>query len=298
MSSLATYCPSCGRALGPEQGAVCPQCLPADLPPASRADAPPWSLASAFLVWLTSVGLTLVVPNVVVIFYVLLVDQSLVGALRQGQLPPRVALIFIISAFVAHVLTLAISWRVVTGGGMRPFLATLGWGWVPQFRWAHAVGLACLMLVVGPLFEKVLPHGETELEKLLNISTSVRVGVALLAVLTAPLVEEIVYRGILYSALERAWGRVASVAVVALLFGAAHFHQYRESLAVIAAILLLSLVLTLLRAATRKLLPCVATHLIFNGIQAVVIIVHPAKAPDLTPTKEAMLAALHLLGLG
>src|SRR5436309_849707 len=82
--------------------------------------------------------------------------------------------------------------------------------------------------------------------RLLRISTSVRVSVALLAVFTAPLVEEVVYRGILYSALARARGRSLSIVVVALLFAAAHFHQYRESLAVIAAILSLSLVLTLL----------------------------------------------------
>src|SRR5262249_22203589 len=100
--------------------------------------------------------------------------------------------------------------------------------------------------------------------------------------LTAPLVEEVVYRGVIYSAIEWWRGRLAAVIVVSLLFGAVHVPQYLGSFSAIAAILALSIVLTVLRAVTRQLLPCVATHLTFNLIQAVLLLAHQSNAPHTT----------------
>ena len=50
--------------------------------------------------------------------------------------------------------------------------------------------------------------------------------VAFLAVFTAPFVEEVIYRGILYSALQRTTGTVLAVVIVTLLFAAVHVPQY------------------------------------------------------------------------
>ncbi len=246
-----------------------------------------------------SVLLSLVLPNIAMIVYLLVFDQpQLKGLLASGGQPVTapVILVSLGSAFIAHLVILAVSWQVVTGGGQRPFRATLGWGWHTQFKWIHAIGLALFMLLLGKLFEEVLPHGETDFEQLLRLGLAVRVGVAILAVLTAPIVEEVVYRGILYAALESRTGPVASVAVVTLLFGVVHMPQYRGSWATIAAVLALSLLLTLLRAATGKLLPCVATHFVFNGIQAVALLVQPPRAPQAGPTATVILAFQSWLG--
>ena len=280
----------------------CPECSPAVAAP-TYADAPPqaprlWGIVSALLVWLFSVAAALLLPAVVALGYIGLFDRAAFGGLSRGEMSPAVALVSIIGAFIAHALTLVLCWLVVTWGGRRPFWATLGWGWRPQFKWVHAVAVAVAMLALGALFEQVLPHSETEFERLLRISPAVRVAIALLAVLTAPLVEEIVYRGILYSALERAQGKALSVAVVTLIFALVHVPQYRQSLAVIAAVLSLSLVLTLIRAATGRLLPCVATHFVFNGIQAAVILLQKEKAPGIEPAQPALAAVLQWCGLG
>jgi membrane protease YdiL (CAAX protease family) len=296
MSSLTASCPTCGRTLDASVGLLCPQCAPlaAPLPPAPRR--PPWGVGAAVLIWVASVGLSLILPSIALLGYVILFDRQALTASASGQLSPTLALIFLAAAFVAHVLTLALSWLVVTGGGQRPFGATLNWDWPARFWWPQAAGLAIAMLLLGLLLEQFLPHGETDLEKLLRISGSVRVAVALLAVLSAPLVEEVVYRGVLYTALERARGRMFSVVAVTLLFGAVHVPQYWASPAVIAAVLCLSLALTLLRARTQRLLPCVATHLIFNAIQALVILFQPVKAPAVDPTQAMLLAVISLGG--
>jgi membrane protease YdiL (CAAX protease family) len=161
----------------------------------------------------------------------------------------------------------------------------------------HAVVLAVAMLVLSFGLEKVLPHGKTELERLLELSSSVRVAVALLAVLSAPLVEEVIYRGLLYSAIQQALNWRASVAVVTLLFAIVHIPQYWGSPGAIVAIVSLSLVLTLLRSATGQLLPCVATHFVFNGVQAVTLLVSPPRRLDPGTTEAALRFAGRWLGL-
>jgi len=106
--------------------------------------------------------------------------------------------------------------------------------------------------------------------------------------LSAPFVEEIVYRGILYKAIADSKGWKLAVVVVTVLFALVHAPQYWGSPAAIVAIVSLSLVLTIVRAVTGQLLPCVATHLIFNGVQAVVLIVAPPSRTE-APTGLAVM---------
>ncbi|MFN2595788.1 MAG: lysostaphin resistance A-like protein, partial [Pyrinomonadaceae bacterium] len=123
--------------------------------------------------------------------------------------------------------------------------------------------------------------------------------VAFLATATAPLVEETIYRGILFPALRRVAGVATAVVIVSALFAGVHVYQYRNSLTVIASILLLSVALTLTRAYTRRLLPCFVIHLIFNGIQSVLIIASPYfERFTVTPKPQGLACALaHLLRL-
>ncbi|MGH9836327.1 MAG: lysostaphin resistance A-like protein [Blastocatellia bacterium] len=295
MSSIITYCPNCGAAFDQSYGQSCPQCSVSSPPPA-----PPdqlWGAGTGLLVWFASVALIVGLPLFTGLGYLIL------KMLRTGQMPQSLesdfglVLVSVISTFPAHLLTLLICWLVVTGRGRRPFWQTLGWGWHPQFKWVHAVGLAFLMMGVAVLSEKFLPHRETDLEKLLKLGLSVRIAVAALAVLTAPLVEEVIYRGVLYAGIERDWGRAAGITAVTFLFALVHVPQYWGSYAAITAIVSLSLVLTLLRAWTGKLLPCVATHLVYNGVQAVALLVAPDSALDKNQTQSAFVVVLQSLGL-
>jgi CAAX protease family protein len=98
------------------------------------------------------------------------------------------------------------------------------------------------------------------------------VATAFVAVATAPLVEEVIYRGLLYKTLEKAAGMGVAIAIVSLLFAGVHVFQYRNNLAVILVITVLSFTLTAARAVTGKLLPSFIIHLVFNGIQSVFIV--------------------------
>lgn len=248
----------------------------------------PNRLGIAFLTWAGSVAALLLFQLVALLIYVG-IGMAIFHQRPALQLTPALALASLAGTLIAHLATIGVCWWVVTSGGVRPFLETLGWKWHDQFRWVHAVALALAMLLLGLAFERTLPNGETDFERLLQLSLSVRVAVALLAVLSAPIVEEVVYRGILYSAVAQAKGWKVAVAVVTVLFAMVHAPQYWGSPAAMAAIISLSLVLTLLRAGTGQLLPCVATHLIFNGVQAIMLLVSPPSRPDATP---ALLSAI------
>ncbi len=256
-----------------------------------------WGAGTGLLTWGMSVALLLGTQLIAMFIYVG-VQMSRTGSVPKGlQIDWLLAILSIAATIPAHLLTLVFCWFVVTGRGQRPFWQSMGWGWHPQFKWVHAAALAALMMGVAILFAKILPHQETDLEKILKLGTSVRVLTALLAVLSAPLVEEVVYRGVLYPGLARNWGPVAGVAGATLLFALVHVPQYRESWAALSTILLLSFVLTVLRAATGSILPGIATHFFFNGVQAVSLLLGLDEAAQEKTTVTAQFVWIKLNSL-
>lgn len=293
MSSTVYSCPSCGRALASGPGERCPQCAPAfhsEPPPQSVAK---WSdLLWAFAVWGVS-GPILLILDYLVRFILWLKNRSL----PEVQIT-QVAVIFSLAiTLVMQLVGLVAAWMFVTRMGRRPFWRSLGWGWIPQFRLVHAIGLALLMIGVAVALEQTLPHKETDLEKFLKMGTAIRIMVAALAVVTAPLIEEVVYRGVVYSTVEGLMGKGAAVTFVTLLFALVHAPQYWGSVAAMAAILSLSFVLTMLRAWTGKLLPCFATHLVYNSVQALALLVTSEEATRNQQSQIALTLVWRILGL-
>ena len=95
---------------------------------------------------------------------------------------------------------------------------------------------------------------------------------------------------VLFSAFKRRLGTVLAIILPTLLFTAVHVPQYSANntpdYATVITLLLLSLTLTLLRAGTGNLLPCIVLHTIFNGIQSAALIAEPyvlRSDPVITP---------------
>lgn len=244
----------------------------------------PWyewfNLLKAFLVWLASIILLAVVQLIFTIPYFIFLWKT------NG--PPKVevlttdkilAFLSIIAVFPSHLLTLGVIWLMVTEGRKKPFWKTLGFEWPksasPLVVTSICVGLAISLLMIGGLVTHFWGGSKTQVDLLVESSIPARLATAFVAVFTAPLVEELVYRGVLYSALERTLGTVIGVIVVSLLFAGVHVFQYIDNVAVIAVISLLSVTLTVVRAYTGKVLPSFIIHLVFNGIQSLVIALWP-----------------------
>ena len=289
--SLSIVCSQCGLQIDPVLSAECPHCsFTLHKAPETNTTTVP----KAVFVWLSSVGVLFVLQLLGTIGFIGL-NWYQTGQRPSFTIDTPLALVTLAATLVAHIITLGLAWWVVTSFGRRPFFETLGWKWHPQFKSVHAVALALMMLALAVLFERVLPHAKTDFQRLLELSLSVRIFIVILAVGTAPIVEEVVYRGLLYGSIEKATSWKLAAAIVTVLFAVVHVPQYWGSPAAIAAILSLSLTLTLLRAFTGQLLPCVATHLIFNGIQAIVLLASPPGA-DLAPSTSAtILSYLPLL---
>lgn len=284
-------------------------------------DRPSWGVGSALFVWVVSLLLVVFVPLVFLLPYASYRgiafhpgSPDYLPALTQFAMSDKTAVLLQVAALLpTHILTFLLVWALVTRFGKQSFWEALGWGWARGFRLWSCIGLGVLLFMVASVIAKWLgAETPTQLEQVVNSSYAARLAISFLAVCTAPFVEEFIYRGVLYSALRRgvgtlgAWvlalfavrlepdskerfGVYGAVILVLALFTVIHVPQYWPNIGVIAAVGILSLVLTVVRAYSGRLLPCIVIHLVFNGIQAVILLVEPyaqrflpsgANAPD------------------
>lgn len=272
-------------------------------PPIVDADNPSWGIGSAIFVWVASLLLMVFIPLLLLLPYAAskglqLSDPNYVKALAELALGDKTAVLLqVIAILPSHLLTFALIWAVVTRFGKRPFLSTIGWrlsGAVEIWLWA---GLGIALFIVGSTLAWLLGSAKpTQLEQIINSSLAARYTISILAVATAPFVEEFMYRGLLYAPLQKLAGAPTAVFLVLALFTIIHVPQYWPNLGVIAAVALLSIALTVVRAYTHRLLPCIIIHLVFNGIQAVLLLAEPY-AQKLLPGSEPMNPTFVLLPL-
>jgi len=261
-----------------------------------------WQLFLAFCTWVASWFTLLLVPVVVALPYIVYRMKVSEVVFESLVTDKTVILLTLLGVIPAHALTILVAWAAVTGWGKRPFWETIRWSWpdeVDPLRRAVLIGstvvFAAVLLSLGWLITWKLGGQETQIDQLIKSSFAARLTTAFLAAATAPFVEEVVYRGVIYSAVDRAFGTIAAVLVVSAMFALVHVPQYATNLAVLSVILMLSITLTLVRAGTGRLFPCFLIHLVFNGIQSIQIVVTPF-LESRHPEKTAG-AILHVIGL-
>ena len=243
---------------------------------------PVWGIGGALLIWLASILVQAVVPIFFIIPFAVHrglnpASPDFARSVLELAVTDRTGIFLqILSILPTHLLTFALLWAFVTRFGRRPFLASLGWGWSGQLRLWQSIALGIALFVAATTLAKLLgAEKPTQLEQLINSSMAARYTIAGLAVFTAPFIEEFVYRGVLYSALQRTIGVNGAVMFVLGLFTLIHVPQYWPNIGVISAVALLSIVLTIIRAYSGRLLPCIVIHMSFNAVQAVLLVAEP-----------------------
>jgi membrane protease YdiL (CAAX protease family) len=271
----------------PQETAYSAQPIPAETisgitpqEPLKRAPAnpenPPWGIPSALGTWFMSIALLFLVPNLCVLPYLAYHYRGVPVTTREVLLADKTFVFLFVCGWVpAHLLTLMLVWAVATRMGKFSLKEMLGWSWSPDFGIWKSIGLAIVLFVVTMFLVGLFGSPRTDLDRILESSRAAALALAFLAVATAPLVEEIIYRGLLYSALQRVIGRWFAVGVVAAMFAGLHVVQYWPNVGAISSITLLSVVLTVIRARTGRLLPCFVIHLVFNGVQSLIIVFEP-----------------------
>jgi membrane protease YdiL (CAAX protease family) len=206
----------------------------------------------------------------------LVLTKALIDAL-VGRSWPLVTYIAI-SAIGSYGPSLA--WLMVVrrrwGGGR---FAAIGWrfrwadlGWGP-LTWVAAVGtqigVAVLVLVLDvPLSSNVESISDADADRAYVVAT------AIAAVVAAPVVEELVFRGLVLRGLLSRVGPVVAVVVQGVLFGVAHVDPARGAGNLGLAMVLSGVGIALGTGAflARRLGPSVIAHAIFNAVVLTILL--------------------------
>jgi membrane protease YdiL (CAAX protease family) len=139
------------------------------------------------------------------------------------------------------------------------------------FAWAALIGLATP--VVGGWLTALLAHGQTVTQQIQQIGTDTPLGLRLLLVLVVatlgPFVEELLFRGVLLSALMQRCRVGWAVAGCSLLFGLVHLPGLDGQWFALPDLILLAAMLAWLRLRSASIWPAVLAHSC-NNLLAVV----------------------------
>jgi membrane protease YdiL (CAAX protease family) len=200
---------------------------------------------------------------------------------------------------VAHPFSMLVAWLAITVWGGRPFLKTVGidWGVLQKRFGPHqnglrrrvilcSVALGWGMWAINIAAHITLLSGGTRYSELPGNSLGVRLVEAALATFSAPIVEEVFYRGILYPKLERVAGAPLAVLLVSIAFAVTHMHQYSTKIGAISwlsvgIVFSHGLLLTLARWWTGSIIPSMLMHGVSNGLNTIMVklILHPLLSP-------------------
>ena len=169
---------------------------------------------------------------------------------------------------LASVLVLAFMYTLITVKYELPFGAVIGWRPIkqrPLFYGASYCGAGVLLAFTVGLASHVMsmPEQPTPFEDLLRDPSSLLL-VAGFGIAIAPLVEELIFRGFVFSVFERAHGRLAAVVITAGSFSLIHGPQYGWHWQILVLLLYVGIVFGAVRAKTRSIVPSTIIHAAYN----------------------------------
>jgi membrane protease YdiL (CAAX protease family) len=172
------------------------------------------------------------------------------------------------------VLSLALFGYLVTQTRLRvrqPFWRTIGWRPLPAGRVSKS--LACAGFIAAGLLLSMLvqfasgltrPKGELPIETFFQDRRSALLLMAI-SVTLAPLVEETIFRGYIYPVVARHFGITTSIVATGTLFGLLHAPQLWGGWLQIGLLILVGIIFTYVRAATRTVLASYLLHVSYNS---------------------------------
>jgi uncharacterized protein len=195
---------------------------------------------------------------------IFLVAAPAIGFLVVQLLPDR-EMLTVLGAFFAIGLLAVFVAVAPLGAAAIPALGLRDANWkYPVFG-----ALGTLALSVGVSQIGIEPQGMKQVIEVVREPRELVISLLLLAVL-APIVEELVFRGLLYGWIAGRWGSLAAWIVSSLAFAAAHWEP-----AHIVLVLPLGLLFGWLRRRTDSLLPSLFSHIVNNGFALIAAVYLP-----------------------
>jgi uncharacterized protein len=165
------------------------------------------------------------------------------------EMLPTLGGFFAVALLSVVVAVLPLGWRAIPALGLR------GANW--KYLVFGAIGTMVLSVAVSQ--SGLQPEGMKQVFEIVQGPGQLGISLLLLAVL-APLVEELVFRGLLYGWIAGRWNSRAAWLISSILFAAAHMEPAHVIL-----VLPLGLLFGWLRRRTDSLLPSLFAHIVNNG---------------------------------
>ncbi len=209
---------------------------------------------------------------------VYLVSAQLVGALLGGQGTVAVSTL-VLAVAVPTLLAAGLAMLITTLRGNGPRIdLRLHWSWRSAGVGA-LFGVGGLILTLPAAAVWIAIVGEDANSAVGAVFGDVRgtwawaAVVFAIVVVIAPVCEEIVYRGLLWGAVERRWGRWAALIVTTVVFAIAHLEWERAPL-----LLVVALPIGLARLYTDSLVASIAAHQVTNVLPGLLLMLSVAGA--------------------
>jgi len=233
------------------------------LPPAQESPPRPWGLRE-LLLFIAFVPVGLFAANLLVSFGYALLRSIMHWHLTKQQLATNPFFLLALQT-VFYVLMLAFIYFLVTVDHRQPFWATLRWRRIAVWRALACLAGGALMTFAIALLPPVLPDSTRfPLESLFN-SRAAAYAIGAFAILVAPFVEEVIFRGVLFAIFESQVGLRFAILMTAILFGGLHVPEYWGAWNHMFLIFLVGLVFSLARGRTGSLAPSVFLHAGYNA---------------------------------
>ena len=214
--------------------------------------------------WLGPVGLLLALVVAVFAGLIIALPLSALGVHGASSAKPPGG-VLILDTALQDAIFVATAVMLTGTGARKVYSWQFGLRGTPLRRAAGLVALAFVAFIVFAAIWSTLIHSETDkvLEKLGSKEGSgLLIASAVLTCVVAPICEELLFRGFIFTSLRNWKGPWVGAVLTALIFGAVHATSApAEDLLPLAG---LGFVLCLLYRATGSLYPCIALHALNN----------------------------------
>ncbi len=257
--------------------------LPVTPGPAPRRSDSKWFPPENYNVPWNWLDVVLIVPIALAMLFVvalvILGSEVAFFHARPSYLRQHMSFLLISAQIVMELALLGYLALQIHSRGHLPFWTTIGWrplrprsvsrGGAYFGFIVSGVVLALLVSLASAAFP---PKQPLPIEKIFQTRSLTFLFMAT-AVLVAPLVEETLFRGYLYPVAARSFGVVGGIFVTGAIFGLLHGSQLWGGWWQIGLLVIVGILFTFARAATRTNVSSFLLHISYNGVQVIGVIV-------------------------
>ncbi len=222
-----------------------------------------WRLRDLFLL-LAFVPIGFVIANILAGLGYALILPALHWQLNRDKLATDPFFLLSLQT-VFYGLLFAFVYVLIAVGHAQPFWAMLRWRRITAGRMLACLAGGALLTLAIALLPPILPDtNQFPLENMFN-SRAAAYAIGVFAIVVAPFMEELVFRGVLFGIFESQVGLRFAIVTTAILFGGLHVPEYWGAWNHMLLIFFVGLVFSLARGRSGSLAPSVFLHVGYNG---------------------------------